>query len=218
MKCRPHQYPALFDDEERQAGPGGADAKTTPNRRDMFVCYTDGSTGKTKGLLSGSSVVHAGEDGTTGATHGFAVRTSGNNYLAELVAYAASLIMTPAGTDNLTWSDALSVKHAVERGRDRGADGGWLGSYHLTQIQRILSAARPVMNVVRAMIAARAGQSRIEHVGAHTGGLDVHSRLNEAADAEANNRARVSAKEGDKYVPYQLVGEERVCSQYRKLL
>jgi len=63
------------------------------------------------------------------------------------------------------------------------------------------------MNVVRAVISARIGQSRIEHVRAHTGQLDVHSRMNEVADAEAN-RARVAAAEDP--IPYHLAGEERV--------
>jgi ribonuclease HI len=199
-RWRPVAIPTLCRVGERQ-GPGVGRCMTF---------YTDGSTGPDRGLPSGSSVVRADEDGQAVGVHGFAVRTSGNNYLAELVAFAAALIQTPVDTDSVTWSDALSVKHAAERGRDRSDDGSLLRTFHLTQRQRILSAARPVMNIVRAVISARAGASDIRHVRAHTGGADVHSQLNEVADVEAN-RARIEAAATGEFIPYLLAGEERVC-------
>jgi len=197
-RWRPDEIPTLFRTEEKQ----------NPKVGDRRMFYTDGSTGPVRGLPSGSSVIRADGEGQVVGIHAFAVRTSGNNYLAELVAFAAALIQTPLDTDSVTWSDALSVKHAVERGRDRSDDGSLLHSFHLTQRQRILSAARPVMNIVRAVIAVREGASDISHVRAHTGGADVHSRLNEVADAEAN-RARIEAAETGE-LPYLLAGEEKV--------
>jgi hypothetical protein len=117
-RWRPVDTPTLFRVDEGR-GPGAGGGRTF---------YTDGSTGPDRGLPSGSSVVRADDQGQVVGVHVFAVRTSGNNYLAELVAFAAALIQTPVDTNSVTWSDALFVKHAVERGRDRSGDGSLLRS------------------------------------------------------------------------------------------
>jgi hypothetical protein len=73
--------------------------KATAVRLGSNVClYTDGSTGKARGKPSGCSVVLANEKGEVLYKRGFALRASGNNYLAEMVAYTTCLRLSPCPT------------------------------------------------------------------------------------------------------------------------
>ena len=84
------------------------------------------------------------------------------------------------------------------------------GEYAITQRSRVLTAARPVLNVVRAVLCAkraRGGVVQLHHVYSHTGGKDLPSRMNARADHLANT-ARLGAR--DALLPLRLHGEE-VC-------
>jgi ribonuclease HI len=171
--------------------------------------YTDGSTGPNPELPSGASVVVVDEGGQPVQTHRFGVRRSGNNYLVELVALLSALTLCPLGRDLCVWTDAKSARDSVNA--CRGLD--WTSATHLSiwslpQRKRILCAARPIMNQIRAVIGARTGATCIRHVKAHSGGTDLHSRMNDLADREANAARIEAAKSSD--IPYDLAGEELV--------
>ena len=57
-----------------------------PHARPSYTFYTDGSTGPDKARMSGSALVQLNTEraGNVERTHGFAVRASGSNYLAEM--------------------------------------------------------------------------------------------------------------------------------------
>lgn len=77
-----------------------------------------------------------------------------------------------------------------------------------SQRARILTAARPVFKMIRAVIAARKGIVHIVHVRAHTGGSDFDSRMNERADVLANQvRVRYHGRAAE--LPLDIYGEER---------
>lgn len=181
-----------------------------------YCVYTDGSTGPVPGRPSGCAVVvveGSDKDDAVVLEHGFAVRASGNNYLSELTALVSALTVVPEDANLHVRSDALSVRDALLIGRDRDTRTGEAkGSYSITQRKRILSAARPTMNLARALICARSGRTTISHVRAHTGGADVGSLLNEAADRVAN-AARIRAAGSSP--PHELAGEEKMSMMVR---
>jgi len=148
-----------------------------PSGTQADVClYTDGSTGPQPSLPSGCSVILT-VGGTLISKHRFPVRASGNNFLAELVALLAAVLSVPEDWDLVVRTDSLAAIFAVNNSRDRNwADGSYLAAYHLTQTHRILSAARPVMNNLRAVLKARTGRVSLIHVKAHSGNGDVHSK------------------------------------------
>ena len=82
------------------------------------------------------------------------------------------------------------------------------GEYAITQRSRVLTAARPVLNVVRAVLSAkraRGGLVQLHHVYSHSGGRDFPSRMNDRADKWAN-KARLDALGAP--LPLKLHGEE----------
>jgi ribonuclease HI/exonuclease III len=173
----------------------------------FLLYHTDGSTGKAKGLPSGSAVILATVEGKILLEHGFPVRASGNNHLAELCAIVSAIVMTPEDQGVRIWTDSQSCIDAINHARDRDSDGNFANRYHLPQRKRILSAARPVMNNLRSLITARTGAIALTHVRAHSGGTDLHSRLNDSADRVAN-AARLEGMHEP--IPYNLHGEERM--------
>jgi len=83
---------------------------------------------------------------------GFACRASGSNYLAEAVALLAAFLAVPVEAELAIYTDALSVKQSVERGLVMDWLAGALtGVYAITQRSRVLTAARPVLNMIRAV-------------------------------------------------------------------
>lgn len=139
--------------------------------------------------------------------HGFPCRASGANYLAEMVALLAALQAVPSNAPLIVHTDCLSGIFSANKRRCRDWKRGvFLRSYALPQRRRILCAARPILNGIRAMLAGRAAPTMIEHVRSHTGALDEHSRMNEVADVEAN-RARCAA--WGETLPLDIWGEER---------
>ena len=86
--------------------------------------------------------------------------------------------------------------------------GALSGEYAITQRSRVLTAARPVLNVIRAVLCAkraRGGVVQLHHVYSHTGGRDFPSRMNDRADVLAN-KARLGAR--DMQITLRLHGEE----------
>jgi hypothetical protein len=192
----PHELPTLT------VGQG-----TAPDAR----AYTDGSTEEDRNAPSGYSVVFSTSDGDQGPTHGQGVTTMGNNYVSEQIAILYALILTPSEVDITIPTDSLSSIQAINSGRGRDpVTGEFNNVFYTSQRKRILNAGRPILNAIRAMISARQGKVHLVFVMAHTGGKDLDSRINEAADIEAN-RARVEATENPLLVPPSgFAGEERV--------
>ena len=202
---RPCEPPALFRGEAQEAGSAA-------------VAYTDGSTGGDRHKPSGCSAVSpAGVGGDTqGLTHGFAVTTMGSNYVAEGVGILLAITATPAGQDIRAHTDCESLIHAINAGRERDPlTDEFTNRFYTSRRRRILNAARPVLNAIRAAVEARRGRVDLKHVKAHTGAADVHSRMNAAADREAN-RVRVAASHNPALIPPSgFAGEERVSLMLR---
>jgi ribonuclease HI len=176
--------------------------------------YTDGSTGPTPGVPSGCSVVVV-LCGTVVNIHGFPCRASGNNYLAEMIALLAALQAVPSNVPLSVHSDCLAGILSANKRRCRDwARGVFLDEYALPQRRRILSAARPVLNGIRAAIRCRDAPTRLEFVRAHTGASNQHALMNQRADEEANRarRENTAAK-----LPLHLYGEERHCMALRRI-
>ena len=176
--------------------------------------YTDGSTGPTPGVPSGCSVVVV-LCGTVVNIHGFPCRASGNNYLAEMIALLAALQAVPSNVPLSVHSDCLAGILSANKRRCRDwARGVFLDEYALPQRRRILSAARPVLNGIRAVIRCRDAPTRLEFVRAHTGASNQHALMNQRADEEANRarRENTAAK-----LPLHLYGEERHCMALRRI-
>jgi hypothetical protein len=190
---RPQHMPVLFT---------GSEGRTE------YVFYTDGSTGRDKSLMSGSAVVQMDAQGNVERSHRFPVRASGANYLAEMAAILAAILMAPTHANVTVHTDCRSALQAINRNRDRcwqevGAPYG--ASYHLPQRRRVVMACRPVLNLIRRAIQDRKGTVTLVWIRAHTDGRDIHSRMNDIADREAN-RARIEAKQ----TWHRIAGYERL--------
>lgn len=224
---RPHSIPHLTT-----AGVNSAESDAVTQR-----LYTDGSTGKDRGAPSGCSVV-AGDGQAVGPApptltlkHGFAVNARDNNYIAELVAILSALVVTLEHLAVHILTDSLSAIQSINSCRKRvwsdqvDTAPVYTGQFRVPQRKRILTAARPILNSIRRIISTRTGHVTLSHVRAHTEGLDLDSRMNEAADRVANE-ARVAADPGSHYTS-DYAGEEKVslrvggvntCGSYRKAI
>jgi ribonuclease HI len=173
--------------------------------------YTDGSTEEDRRAPSGISVVFTTPEGEEGPTHGIGVTTMGNNYISEQIAILWALVLTPSEVDITIYTDSQSSIDAINSGRGRDpVTGEYNNIFHTSRRKKILNAGRAILNLQRAMISARGGQVHLIHVKAHTEGTDLDSRMNAAADTEAN-RARVAATKNPLLVPPSgFAGEERV--------
>jgi ribonuclease HI len=193
---RPHKRPVLSTVTEKSTGEAVAHV------------YTDGSTGRDASLPTGCSVVLA-LAGDRSAVNGFTSPRGGDNFTAELAALVAALQSVPSHVHLVVHTDSEAVIGAVNKGRLRDwLNGGHLNRYAVSQRRRILSACRPQINCARALIAARAGNVELAKVKAHSGGTDIHARLNEEADGEAN-RVRIEAINCP-FPPRDLAGEVEV--------
>jgi ribonuclease HI len=173
--------------------------------------YTDGSTEEDRKAPSGVSVVFSTPEGEEGPTHGIGVTTMGNNYIAEQLAILWALVLTPSEVDLTIFTDSQSSIDAINSGRGRDpVTGEYNNIFYTSRRKKILNAGRPILNLQRAMISARRGKVHLIYVRAHTGGTDLDSRGNEAADLEANH-ARVKATKNPLLIPPSgFAGEERV--------
>ena len=179
--------------------------------RGLVRVYTDGSTLPGAQDPSGfAAVVTLG--GEVLAVLGGPVRASGDNFLAELVAIAFAILVVPVqaplwvGSDSEASIGATNKSRAINWLRSELGERG--NTYALPQRARILSAARPVMNMIRAMLELREAPLELGHVKAHSNGTDFHSRMNDHADRKANEeRLKWSSKEHA--FPEYLWGEER---------
>jgi exonuclease III len=200
---RPSVLPALFK------GRNPYDATRS------YTSYTDGSTGRDRSKMSGSAVVPLEPDGSPGRAHHFPVRPSGSNYMSEMVAILAALLMAAASAPAEIYSDCRSAIQAINHNRDRwwqqpGAP--FANTFHIPQRRRILNACQPILNLIRSTIEARGGAVTLHWIRAHTGVDDVHSRMNDAADRAANF-ARMQATQ----TWHPLAGWERVYMQLGKI-
>jgi ribonuclease HI len=181
--------------------------------------YTDGSTAENRNDPSGCAAIMGA---LASQTLGFACHTRGNNYLAEMIGILYALVLSPAKTDLTIFTDSRSAIDAVNAGRGWQVVGGPNGAverrtnrFYTTQRRRILNAARPQLNVIRAVISQREGHTALRHVKAHSGATDKHSRMNEVADREAN-RARIAARDWkEPTAPLGFAGEAAVGLKLR---
>ena len=104
-------------------------------------------------------------------------------------------------------SDCLAGIFSANKRRCRDwTRGVFLGEYALPQRRRILSAARPVLNGIRAVVRCRTAPTHLEFVRAHTGASNQHAIMNQLADEEANRVRREYAR--SPRLPLRLYGEE----------
>ena len=97
--------------------------------------------------------------------------------------------------------------HVVKRGR-RTSPSGEIGTqYTLPVRSRLLTAARPMYNLLRAIIGTRPGPVRVIHVKAHSGRQDFAFLHNDLADSIANT-ARLASRDGAP-LPLPLYGDVR---------
>ena len=172
--------------------------------------YTDGSTAQSTTAPSGyAAVLTLGTDVI--GSFGGACRTSGNNFLAEAVAVLYALHLTPSQAPLLINIDSEACIGAINKCRVVDWHKSFMGSrtndYMLPQRARAISAGRPVLNMIRAMMTMREGSVTLKHVRSHTLRKDFASRMNDLADKEAN-RARLAHPE-DTVFPVWLFGEDR---------
>ena len=170
-------------------------------------CFTDGSTGPVGAQPSGCAVV------VTVNRHvclqfGFGCRPSGNNYLSEVVALIAAVLAVPAQLPVHLHTDALSIVHVLRRGRRTDPCDAMGSHFTLPARTRILTAVRPMYNLLRAIICARPGHVTVSHVKAHSGKQDFASIHNVLADTIANT-ARMASK--DLRLPLPVYGDVRYC-------
>lgn len=205
---RPHLLPSLRVLSEHEVVPAGDGV-------DRAVAYTDGSTGKDWKLPTGCSVIMdfpGREEQFPRVTHGFPCGFGGNNFVAELAAILGAITMVPEHVDLDIFTDSQASIGAINKFRlhDRSRPGCFLNRYAISQRRRVLSAARPLMNCIRAAIECRSGRVDLSHVKAHSGGLDHGSVMNALADAEANRVRLEAAEAGPPFPTRRLAGEERV--------
>ena len=173
--------------------------------------YTDGSTGASPHEPSGfSAVVTIG--GSVVMTGRGPCRASGNNFLAEAVGILYALHLTPSAAPLHIGSDSVASIGATNRCRVTDWLGSVLGlrtnTYAIPQRARAISAARPVLNMIRSMVSNRIGPVTLSHVRAHSGKDDFASRMNDLADREANEaRLEWAGRSGE--LPIWLAGEDR---------
>ena len=141
------------------------------------------------------------------------------------MAILAAILSCPEDAAVDVHTDSESCIGAINRDRIYCWETGMFSSsYAIPQRRVILSAARPVMCTLRAVIAARSGPVRLHHVRAHYGSTDRHSLFNAEADRLAN-RARVRAARtrppnflfGERSVTV-TVAKIRVVGSYRRAI
>ena len=123
-----------------------------------------------------------------------------DNYLAELGAIIAVLTVVPRTSRLRIFSDSFSAIQAITRGRIRDWSGagdpdsnyGLVNGHTLSIRDRITCAARPLMTVIRRLLALHEHPVEFAHVYSHTEGTDRRSVLNAVADVLANT-GRVAA-------------------------
>ncbi len=177
-----------------------------PQGEGAVCAFTDGSTAE-PGEPSGCGIVI-----TTGRcvslVHKFACRASGNNYLCELVAILSATQAVPSNVLLTIVTDCLAGIFGINKGRIRNwVTQDFTSEYALPQRARILSAARPILNMIRAVIAARESPTRFRHVRSHTGGDSFDEEMNDRADVEANSARRHAIGQKASF-PLQMYGEE----------
>ena len=155
---RPDKCPQLF--RNPPSGPG-AEAREP----EFLFAFTDGSTDpgdRARGGPSGAAVVLADPQGTILLEHNFALRASGNNYLAEAAALVAAVLSVPGAQNLVIYTDCLSLKQALEgyfvESRRGSPTPDTTAPPSAPARRRILAAARPMINLFLAIAAARTGR------------------------------------------------------------
>jgi ribonuclease HI len=128
--------------------------------------------------MSGSALVQLNTERADNVerTHGFAVRASGSNYLAEMCAILAAILAAPANAPVTIFTDCQSAIHQINRYRDRAPDGQFRASFHLPQRRRVVGACRPVVKLIRRAIQDREGAVHLRWVPSHTQGRATCTR------------------------------------------
>ena len=141
-----------------------------------------------------------------------ACRAAGNNFLAEAVGILYALHLCPSGAPLYIGSDSRAAIGATNKHRIRdwlrSKHGEYTNEYAIPQRARAVSAARPVLNMIREMIRLRRGTVTFGHVRAHTQGRDFESQMNDIADHEAN-LARLEWAGRARELGTWLTGEDR---------
>jgi hypothetical protein len=131
-----------------------------------------------------------------------------------MVSILAAILMAPTHANVTVHTDCRSALQAINHDRDRDwqADcAPYSASYHLPQRRRVVMACRPVLNLIRRAIQDRRGTVTLVWIRAHTDGRDLHSRMNDIADREAN-KARMEATQRW----HRIAGYERLVMRVAK--
>lgn len=176
--------------------------RSTLSLQRKAIVYTDGSTSpRNNSPNSGSGIFITDEKHQPLWSGGFAVRSDGNNFVAELAAAAVVLKACPLDT-------ALTIRI------DSMATIGALSNRVLSEKRRIRASGRAWLNFCRAEI----GKKRvlIEHVSSHTGAQTNEQRGNDVADAMANKFRLHGESIGP--VPYLVSTEEPLLLESQGLI
>ena len=124
-------------------------------------------------------------------------QNTGNNYPVECLGVLAAFLDARADEDVCVAEDCLAnVQALYKRGDWRSFGSTDIPVGRLTHRERIRSGARAINNTIRTIIATRhalGSCSRVRHVRAHTGGMDVDSTLNDRADKLAKTARSTQA-------------------------
>ena len=171
----------------------------------MVEYYTDGSTPVAVG---GFAAVRATVAGNPGRVIVGVCQNTGNNYPVECSGVLAALLDAEVTEVVCVNEDCLANVQALYRGSDWTDNGeANIPVGMLTHRQRIRSGARAINNTIRKVIKMRyryGASSRARYVRAHTGAMDVRSRMNDKADGWAK-AARINRME--RYPPFTLNDE-----------
>jgi hypothetical protein len=128
-------------------------------------------------------------------------QNTGNNYPVECLGVLAACLDARADEDVCVAEDCLAnIQALYKRGDWRSFGSTDIPVGRLTHRERIRSGARAINKTIRTIIATRhalGSCSRVRHVRAHTGGMDVDSTLNDRADklAKAARSTQAGSRE-----------------------
>jgi len=148
-----------------------------------IIIYTDGSTTPyLKNANSGCSVVITDTNHKFIYEDGMAIRSDGNNFMAELAAAACVIKALPRDISATLRIDSKAAIGAISKGV-------------VSERRRIRAAGRPWLNFCRRDIVLKHKQIKVEHVASHKGTSRPDQVGNERADQIAN-LTRIKSEKG----------------------
>jgi hypothetical protein len=160
------------------------------------TAFTDGSTSRSGKPNSGFGIVLKQDQRSKDLDGIF--KTSGNNFLAELIAIQMTMMTVPVNTHLNIYTDSKAAKYAIEK-------------VHPSERSMLHTAARPLIRSIQHIRQQREREgcnTNITWMRAHTEGSSYEQKANKQADWVANN-ARREAETMDS-LPNYLWNEEQV--------